>query len=124
MELTRDLVRTKAKQTFPQQDPADILEVLDRYGVDPDEAEGRERVHLAILKLSEGKIDKLYHYVGVAKSDFRDVLAWAEYPNQACLSTIGPDRSNPEAYKAIVEKDLQQYLAWLQGNEGPSSTEI
>jgi hypothetical protein len=38
----------------------------------------RERVHLAILDLSRGELERVRHNVGRALTDFRDVLLWAE----------------------------------------------
>ena len=63
-----------------------MLELLDSYGVEPYEQE-RERVQLAILKLSGGSEEKLREFVAVAKRDYRDVLFWAEYPEEARLDT-------------------------------------
>ncbi len=53
-----------------------VMPLLDQYPV----GRGRERVQMAILKLSEGKIDKLRHYLEQAKKDFRDVLYWSGLP--------------------------------------------
>jgi len=63
-----------------------VLELLDSYGVESYERE-RERVQLAILKLSEGNEEKLREFVAVAKRDYRDVLFWAENPDEARLDT-------------------------------------
>ncbi|HEY2625462.1 MAG TPA: hypothetical protein VGI41_01790 [Candidatus Udaeobacter sp.] len=63
-----------------------VLERLDSYGVEPDERE-RERVQVAILKLSGGSEEKVREYVAVAKRDYRDVLFWAEYPEESRLDT-------------------------------------
>jgi hypothetical protein len=63
-----------------------VLELLDDYGVESYERE-RERVRLAILKLSEGNEEKLREFFAVAKRDYRDVLFWAEYPEEARLDT-------------------------------------
>jgi hypothetical protein len=60
---------------------ARVLELLDTYGVESYERE-RERVQLDILKLSAGSEEKVREYVGVAKRDYRDVLFWAEYPEE------------------------------------------
>jgi hypothetical protein len=38
-----------------------------------------ERIRFAVLKLSEGSIDKLKAAVDAAKSDWRDVLLWAGF---------------------------------------------
>jgi len=63
---------------------ARVLELLDSYGVEPYERE-RERVQVAILKLSTGSEAKVREYVAVAKRDYRDVLFWAEYPEESKL---------------------------------------
>jgi len=65
---------------------AGVLELLDSYGVEPYERE-RERVQVAILKLSAGSEEKVREYVAVAKRDYRDVLFWAEYPEESKLDT-------------------------------------
>ena len=52
MKYTRELVRSKAQMVFPDRDVDDIMAELDAYGADPNEPE-RDRVQLAILKLSE-----------------------------------------------------------------------
>ena len=62
------------------------MELLDVYGVEAYEHE-RERVQLAILKLSEGNEEKLREFVAVAKRDYRDVLFWAENPEESRLDT-------------------------------------
>jgi len=70
------------KKLFPEHDTEVILSILDMYGVEPYERE-RERVHLAILKLSKGDEDRLLEHVGMAKRDYRDVIMWAEYSGLA-----------------------------------------
>src|SRR5437870_4813424 len=71
---------------FPKSDWAPVLELLDTYGVESYERE-RERVQLAILKLSDGNEEKVREFVAVAKRDYRDVLFWAEHPEEARLDT-------------------------------------
>ena len=63
-----------------------MLELLDSYGVQSYERE-RERVQLDILKLSAGSEEKVREYVAAAKRDYRDVLFWAEYPEESRLDT-------------------------------------
>lgn len=67
------------KQTFPAAEPEAILEVLSRYGQAPHERE-QQRVHLAMLKVSQGDLDKLNAALKLAKEDYRDILMQAEYP--------------------------------------------
>jgi hypothetical protein len=86
MPHSRDEVVAVVQKTFPESAHARILELLDTYGVESYERE-RERVQLAILKLSEGNEEKLREFVAVAKRDYRDVLFWADNPEEAKLDT-------------------------------------
>jgi hypothetical protein len=61
---------------FPEEQRELIQAELDRYV--GDSRAGTTRVHLAILRLSEGNLELLRHNVKVALKDFRDVLWWAE----------------------------------------------
>jgi hypothetical protein len=78
MSFSRKDVLAAAKQYFPTEDATSVMSVLDAYGTETYERE-RERVQIAILKLSRGDADKLLHNVQAAKQDYRDVLYWAEY---------------------------------------------
>ena len=84
MPHSRDEVVAVVQQTFPESAHARVLELLDGYGIESYERE-RERVQLAILKLSEGNEEKLREFIAVAKRDYRDVLFWAENPEEARL---------------------------------------
>src|SRR6266571_5487619 len=86
MPHSRDEVVAVVQRTFPESNWAHVLELLDDYGVESYERE-HERVQLAILKLSEGNEEKLREFVAVAKRDYRDVLFWAENPEEARLDT-------------------------------------
>jgi hypothetical protein len=86
MAHSRDEVVAAIQAGFPESSWTRVLELLDGYGVEPHERE-RERVQLAILKLSEGNEEKLREFVAVAKRDYRDVLFWAENPEEARLDT-------------------------------------
>src|SRR2546421_4939626 len=99
MPHSRDEVVAVVQKTFPEGAHARVLELLDRYGVESYERE-RERVQLAILKLSEGNEEKLRKFVTVAKRDYRDVLFWAEYPEESRLDT--PEKK--ERIKKMFEK--------------------
>jgi hypothetical protein len=86
MPHSRDEVVAVVQKTFPARARARVVELLDTYGIESYERE-RERVQLAILKLSERDEEKLREFVGVAKRDYRDVLFWAENPEGARLDT-------------------------------------
>jgi hypothetical protein len=67
-------------------------------------------VYLAILKLcEEEKLSDPSLNVEAAKQDFRDVLAWAEYPNQM---KHGPTK-DPEQSARPIKQDNEQLQAWL-----------
>lgn len=73
---------TAVLNLFPSRSAKTVLELLDLYGLEAHEPE-RERAQMAILTLSQGNEDKLRHFVEAAKQDYRDVLYWAEYPQQS-----------------------------------------
>ena len=86
MMRSREQVVASVQAAFPKESRARVLELLDSYGVESYERE-RERVQLDILKLSAGSEEKVREYVAVAKRDYRDVLFWAENPEEATLDT-------------------------------------
>jgi len=99
----------KISSLFPG-DEDRVKELLSRYGVEAYEKEP-QRVRLAILKLSRGKIARAEYYLEEAKKDYRDVLAWAEYPEQVRAPTW---KLAPEENSAMQERDLEQYEKWLK----------
>jgi hypothetical protein len=107
-----DLLLDKLHQLFPDEGSAmTALSLLSEYGIEAHELE-QERVQLAILKLSEGDLSQLHQAVTAAKVDYRDVLAWAEYPEQTRAGASGAD-SSPESLCAMRKRDRQQYEQWL-----------
>src|ERR1700726_1886145 len=96
---SRDAVIASVQATFPKESWARVLELLDGYGVKSYQRE-RERVQLDILKLSAGSEEKLREFVAVAKRDYRDVLFWAENPEEARLDS--PEKR--ERIKKMFEK--------------------
>jgi hypothetical protein len=77
MTPTRGDVIAAVHARFPGRDAATVLAVLDTYGTEPSERE-RERVQLAIIALCEGSEEKLGYLVRTAKTDYRDILCWAQ----------------------------------------------
>jgi hypothetical protein len=86
--ITRGRVLEKIAQYWPDADRKEILGILDRFGEKSSE-QGRSRVQLAILKLSERKRERLEGLVRDAKRDYRDVLAYAEYPKEMKIGFVG-----------------------------------
>lgn len=112
--MTRAKVREKVAEYWPDANPDDILRVLDRYGQEGTER-GRARVQLAVLKLCEGDRARLENLVRMAKTDYRDVLAYAEYPEEMKLGFVGMRELSQEEAAAVRRRDREQYLEWLGG---------
>lgn len=73
-------VEQKLRGLFPAEHWDQVREVLARYGQKEWQLEV-ERVHFAVLWLSEGKLSELNHYMQLALRDYREVLSWAERPH-------------------------------------------
>ena len=113
MSVSKDVVSEKFRRLFgAHPDSEALLEVLNRYGSRDGDREV-VRVQLAILKLSGGKPEKLRSNVEAALLDYRDVLAWAEYPEQM-RSGKTMFNSPAEEYEEILKRDRDQYLQWLE----------
>lgn len=83
--------------------------ILESYGTEKYEKEP-DRVRLAILKLSGSDLEQIKRTTNIAKQDYRDVLAWAEYPRQSKIIQRLPE--GPEKQK-IVKADRAEYEEWL-----------
>jgi hypothetical protein len=114
---SREDVTRKIESTWPDADQRTrVWRALERYGSESSDA-GRARVQLAILKLADGSLDRLDEWVEVARRDYRDVLASAEYPQESqAVWALHPTLSASEQARLaeIRERDRQQYLSWLK----------
>ena len=108
----REVVEAKVKSLFPNHDPAEILHLLDN---DVPTFWSLERMQLNILKLSNGNLDQLRYYIGVARSerDFTKVIDLAEYPESSHVDIHDKNLFYGE-HKRLIERDFRQYLNWLQ----------
>jgi hypothetical protein len=110
VEPTPELIRQLVERLFKPPERAAALALLEQYGADASEP---LRVHVALLKLCEGRLPQLEYYVGQAQEDYRDVLAWAEYPEELEQPTW---RLPAAEVQRIREADRGQYLAWLRAH--------
>jgi hypothetical protein len=112
-----ETVRQKAERLWPApEERAQVVQLLDSYGSETYEREVA-RVQLAIMKLSQGRLERVREMVAVAKRDYRDVLMWAEYPAEGrALWSLRRDLSAEERARLteIRKQDREQYLAWLK----------
>lgn len=72
--------RSLVQAMFPTSMREALEAELMRY---PETARESARVRQAVLVLSAGSLDELKHYVDAALEDYRDVLFWAEYPDES-----------------------------------------
>ncbi len=122
MSRSRSVVMQKVRAIIPEIDPGEVIDLLDQYGVESYE-KGRTRVQLAILKVfqelvkdhesPEEKLERLHRLVRTAKSDFRDVVAWAEYPAENKKGFIEMKKLSPQEAKTLRRQDREQYKRWL-----------
>lgn len=99
MTDSQSLVESAVREAFPEADHAAIMSLLNAYGTEAHERE-RERVQLAIVKLSKADPGKLQYYVDVAKVDYRDVLAWVSRP----VPTVEESARDLAAAKEVLRR--------------------
>jgi hypothetical protein len=93
-----------------------VCDALATYGVESHEQEAN-RVRLAILKLSDGRVGNALTMVAAAKRDYRDVLMGAEYPEEGRAQwAIGLHLTPKERQllRQIQRRDRKQYEDWLR----------
>jgi hypothetical protein len=112
--ISRHKVLEIIARYWPDADPDEITKILETYGLESYE-QGRNRVQLAILKLCEGQIERLPELVKMAKTDYRDVLAYAEYPDEMKLGFVEMSKLTPDEARAVRQRDREQYQRWLGG---------
>src|SRR5690349_21549292 len=81
MDLTAEMIRVLVARIFGDADRLQAHALLEAYGAAPHEREPI-RVRAAALKLSRGRLAELERVLDHARRDYRDVLAWAEYPEE------------------------------------------
>src|ERR1700730_7591548 len=72
---------------------------------------GKNRISAAILKLSNGDLDKINYYIDLCNQDFRDVVAPAEYPR---YSTVAFNEIPRWKKRQFYLADWKEYSNWLR----------
>jgi len=99
-----DAVRRAIMEQFAPAEQDRVFSLLEPFVI-----EGGQRIPLCILKLAAGRTDEVISLVEHARRDYRDVIFWAEYPEEAALDT--PKKID----------DFQNLLEWAGQ---PRSTEL
>ena len=110
-EVTENDVIRIIQRDFPAKQFDAVMSILNEYGTE-NWQRGVNRVRLAVLKLAGGDLQALRREIDVAKSDYRDVLAYAEYPEY--MQKVSPSGGLVEEEgERIIRADWTQYQSWL-----------
>ncbi len=101
-----------ARRDFPSDHVPEALAILQDYGPESWHREP-DRVRAAALKLAAGSLERLRSAVEDAKHDYRDVLAWAEYPG-SMVRPAGLRSSSPTDAREVIAADWEQHCAWFE----------
>jgi len=89
-----EAVRKKIESEFDSSARDEIAELLIRYKYNE-----RERVQLDILHLADGDGEEVSRLVNKANEDYRDIIYWAEYPEESRIDTPEKKRRMCELFK-------------------------
>jgi len=112
-DVTSNDVERIVRRDFPSGQFDAVMSVLKQYGVEKWQRECA-RVQLAALKLADGDLDKLQKIVNVAKTDYRDVLSPAEFPEYRRRMRSSARMLEGVERDQAVARDREQYEAWLK----------
>lgn len=74
-----------------------------------------DRVRLAVLRLSAGRLDELGRYAQIANHDSTDILARVETPGYRQIEVrIRNGKVPTELQQRIIEEHRIQYESWFQ----------
>ena len=110
--VSRADVERIVKRDFASADVSIALAILNECRKCHTGGDSPARVQLAVLKLAGGDVSMLRRGIEIAKSDYRDVLAPAEYPRYC--REIGFDDVSDSVLRDVIDEDWQQYENWLR----------
>lgn len=105
-KITAEDIERIVKRDYPPKHYQEIRSLLETL-----QTPEALRVKAAILKLGDGNLQKLKSMLKTATMDYRDVLAYAEYPYY--FLNVQDQSGDDKKHNAIVKRDWQQYLEWL-----------
>jgi hypothetical protein len=96
-------VTARIARDFPAKDQTRVADLLSRYS-----GPEAERVALDILGLSKGSVERVSQLLKVARTDYRDILYWAEYyENDPTLRGGDPEKMVAEILAKWGEKSAE-----------------
>ncbi len=107
-----DIARIVAREFSPKH-AAEVVLALGEYRK---QSWHREviRVRVAILKLANGRLDRLSEAIQTATKDYRDVLSQAEYPRY--FQEFSPSENDALKRSKAIAADWRHDEEWLRKN--------
>lgn len=105
-----DLERV-VKRDYSAGSQLEVMSILNQYGAESWQTE-IVRVQMAVLKIADGELEEFKRQIEIAKCDYRDVIAAAEYP--IYMQNYQKEISDEEKQN-IIQRDWNVYQEWLQG---------
>ena len=99
------------RRDFPADQVSEALALLEEYGKESWHRE-THRVRVATLKLAAGSIERLRQEIEGAKRDYRDVLAYAEYPGYF-RQVPASGKISADERRQVIDTDWKQYQHWF-----------
>lgn len=110
-KVTEQDIQRLVDRDFPSR-ADEVHSILRQYGPQPWHNEAL-RVRAAILRLADGDLTRLESALETAKSDYRDALATAEYPEMFRAGFRDTSKFTPDQLAEIEARDWQQYRDWF-----------
>ena len=110
-KVNRQDVERVIEREFVSEKRSEVCQLLGFYGRESFHREV-DRVHIDVLKLADGDIEKLKREIEGACCDYRDTMLAAEYPNYA-KKMFRIDKLPNDERKKIIDADREQYETWL-----------
>lgn len=106
-------ISKKNIETIIQRDYGNcIFEVKELLNlIKSDSEKGHNRIVAAVLKSAKGDVENIRKYVTIAQSDFRDVIAEAEYPLSSKYSSLSMSKRE---LRSLYLADWINYNKWLR----------
>jgi hypothetical protein len=110
-KVTRADVERVVRRDFSAGTFSEVLAILEEYG-SADYHREKDRVHLAVLKIAGGSLEKIRREIEGAKCDYRGTLLSSEYPGYG-KKMFRIDKATEEERQRVIDADWKQYQDWL-----------
>lgn len=107
IRVTREMLQKQVAARFPEPERDRVITALEALGAEGDALSAR--VQLAIVKLSGGRAAEVPDLIGLARTDYRDVLAAAEYRHEMAEGVVADEA----VIAAARRRDLEEFRTWI-----------